>query len=206
MALTHCPNGHYWDPDKDPSCPVCAGSGTTVPLDNSLAEQTLADPIGKTVPVGGAAIPPTMPVQHSAELQDDEKTVPAYQINGEFGKIDPVVGWLVCISGPEKGKDYRLHGGYNYIGRDARMDVSIRGDDLISREANAWIGYDDLSHTFIFGAGNSKNFVYLNDKPMPMGQSGAMKQHDVIRVGETQLMFFPLCTMDCNWKNGGLNR
>ena len=31
------------------------------------------------------------------------------------GGVEPVVGWLVCIDGPSRGSDYRLHAGYNYI-------------------------------------------------------------------------------------------
>ena len=32
--------------------------------------------------------------------------------------LDPVVGWLVCIAGPDKGRDYRIHSERNFLGRE----------------------------------------------------------------------------------------
>ena len=37
------------------------------------------------------------------ELDDDDRTT-AYW--AKDSKVDPVVGWLVCIAGAEKGKDF----------------------------------------------------------------------------------------------------
>ena len=31
--------------------------------------------------------------------------------------IDPAVGFLVCVSGPHRGADYKLVAGRNFIGR-----------------------------------------------------------------------------------------
>ena len=54
---------------------------------------------------------------------DNDKTVAVHVFeNG----IEPVVGWLVCVNGEEKGRDYRLIRGRNRIGRDSDMDVTIR--------------------------------------------------------------------------------
>ena len=36
--------------------------------------------------------------------------------------FDPVVEWLVCIDGPEKGRDYRIRSGNNYIGRSQDIE------------------------------------------------------------------------------------
>ena len=42
--------------------------------------------------------------------------------------IKPVCGWLVCISGPRQGKDYKIVQGKNFIGRADDMDIQILGE------------------------------------------------------------------------------
>jgi len=36
-------------------------------------------------------------------------------------------GWLVCIGGPNKGDDYKIREGRNFIGGDLKMDIIFRG-------------------------------------------------------------------------------
>ena len=45
---------------------------------------------------------------------------------------DPVVGWLVCVTGPNTGRDYRLFARINTIGRAEKNDVCLKGDNTIS--------------------------------------------------------------------------
>jgi hypothetical protein len=56
--------------------------------------------------------------------------------------FDPVVGWLVCTAGPERGQDYRLRSERNRIGRDPALEVCIATDPTISRSAQAQVTYD----------------------------------------------------------------
>ena len=56
--------------------------------------------------------------------------------------MDPAVGFLVCISGPHRGADYKLMAGRNFIGRAASMDVALADDDTVSRESHALVTYD----------------------------------------------------------------
>lgn len=58
------------------------------------------------------------------ELDDDRTT--AYW--AKDSKVDPVVGWLVCIAGSEKGKDFRIVSERNFLGRGEGMDIGIEGD------------------------------------------------------------------------------
>ncbi|MCC8150445.1 MAG: hypothetical protein LIO96_03045 [Lachnospiraceae bacterium] len=70
----------------------------------------------------------------------------------EENHINPVSGWLVCVDGPAKGCDYRIHGGYNYIGREIG-DICIPGDQKISREKHAVVAYDERDRLFFCGSG-----------------------------------------------------
>lgn len=112
--------------------------------------------------------------------------------------IDPVVGWLVCVEGVEKGRDYRLHADNNYIGRDPSMDVCISGDETISRARHAVITYDFESKTFYLTPKDGRSNPCLNGKPvMTMVE---LKANDRIRLGQTTLLFFPLCSDAFDWR------
>ena len=40
---------------------------------------------------------------------------------------NPVCGWIVCVKGPRRGKDYRVMDGKNFVGRADDMDIQILG-------------------------------------------------------------------------------
>ena len=133
MELITCANGHTYDPSISPNCPQCAGH--TVPL----AEPSFfGDDIGKTVPLRRDTVPvtPPVPVQWAdpgvsygpaaSASKNEAVTMPVnYDQGGISEKAElPVTGWLVCVDGPEKGRDYRLHEEYNYIGRSLSANRS----------------------------------------------------------------------------------
>ncbi len=111
----------------------------------------------------------------------------------------PVVGWLVCVDGPDRGNDYRIRTGYNQIGRAEHMDICIRGDHQISREKHALIAYDDTEQIFFFGPSEGRNIVRINGKmvmvPTPLNA------YDILTVGTSKLIFVPLCGEHFNWNN-----
>jgi len=155
--------------------------GGTEPFD-------MPEDCGKTVIVDG----------ESGETEPDWK--PVQQANGKSQAI-PVVGWLVCTSGVNCGMDYRLHASYNQIGRGNGLDVMITGDNKISEKPMGWIAFDPISHTFAIGANAGvTNFFYLNEKPLFANQMCMLAAHDKIRMGDTTLLFQPLCGEDFSWE------
>lgn len=108
-----------------------------------------------------------------------------------------MVGWLVCIDGATKGNDYRIHSQNNYIGRSARMDISIPGDPHISAENSAIIAYDNVDRTFYFGPGSGRNIVRVNGKPALSVEK--IEAYDVLTIGTTKLLFVPLCGDRFDW-------
>jgi len=112
--------------------------------------------------------------------------------------IDPVVGWLVCIEGEDRGRDYRLHSERNFIGRSEKMDVCIRGDETISRENHAVISFNPRNNAFKLQPGDGRGLVYLNgedlDVPLPL------EPYDVLELGQTRLMFIPFCGERFKWE------
>lgn len=112
----------------------------------------------------------------------------------------PVVGWLVCIDGPDKGKDFCLHGAKSAIGRRKDSAVLLT-DTKISRDGfPALIVYDDRkSHRFYLASGDasSHNNVELAGN-MLLGQS-LLNPYDEIRIEDTVMVFVPFCGEDFHW-------
>src|SRR5262249_25117001 len=78
--------------------------------------------------------------------------------------MDPVVGWLGCIKGTNRGRDYRLHSDLNKLGRAPNMDVCIEGDEAISRENHCQIAFSPRSKTYNIVPGDGRNISYLNNQ------------------------------------------
>lgn len=197
-ALVQCPNGHYYNAARHASCPTCAqeaaeGMTVTAPVDgvmppNCPGENALGSFGHTEAPVSdrglGGGVSPFQPTIIGGDLSVE-------------GGPEPVVGWLVCIEGPMRGNDYRIHGGYNYIGRELG-DIRIGGDQQISRQNHAMVAYDDEAGVFYVGPSAGRNLIKVNGKTV----LNAMEVHnyDVISVGTTKLMFVALCGEHFDWK------
>lgn len=129
---------------------------------------------------------------------DDEKTVYLDDACEEpAGDFEPVVGWLVCIEGNNRGKSYQLKAGDNNIGRAVDMDVSIQGDNTVTRDRHAILTYEPLNREYLISAGPGRNITYLNGNMVI--SSNKLKNRDCIRLGKTKLVFVPLCTDLFDW-------
>jgi len=222
MEIVRCEKGHFYDAEVNSSCPQCAaeaqtggvsGYGPTEPIGPTEPVGSTGE-IGPTEPVGpmsqpsgsmGATIPVTDPGftptdfagggMANARVQSYEPTMPVPQ--GGVAGFNPVVGWLVCVDGTDKGTDYRIRNGNNYIGRDQSMDICIRNDNHISNKNAAIIGYDDLERQFFFGPAGGHNTVRVNGKMVI--NAIPLAPYDEITVGTTKLMFVPLCGERFDW-------
>ena len=206
MTLVKCPNGHYYDSSRfGNNCPHCGMSGaasigadqTTVPLNIPDAPQPaneVTEPLTVSQPVVSQPANVTVPT-----VSDDDRTLPvtADMLDGMAEKPAPVVGWLVCTDGVNKGTDYRLHQGRNFIGRSPEMDVCILGDNTVSRSSHAIVVYDPRSNVYLAQPGSSRELFYVNDKLVlnPV----ELKTMDLLNIGDTKLMFVPLCGEQFHW-------
>lgn len=176
--MKQCENGHFFDEERHETCPYCspaAQPGRTVGLDD----------VGKTLPLHtGDATP-------KAELG---KTVAL--IKKEIG-IHPAVGFVVCVSGPQKGSDFKLCAGRNFVGRGSAMDVSLSDDETVSRENHCLIAYDSKTNAFTLVPGQSRGITYLNGSPIELAVE--LKAYDRIEVGQSGLLFLPLCGDHFRW-------
>jgi hypothetical protein len=133
------------------------------------------------------------------QLYDPTSSPAGAPADREAGPNDPVVGWLVIIAGPGKGRSVEIGIGANAIGRDKRQKISLDfGDETIHREKHAIIVFDPKSRRFFLQAGNdARNLTYLEDALVlsPTELHGG----ETLLLGRTQIRFVPFCGKDFCW-------
>lgn len=178
MALTECGNGHLYNSDQYVACPYCNGMGNRIDFN---ARKTVA------------------PESYQKETEEvkDNKTVGVFQ---KKMKREPVVGWLVCVEGDEKGRDYRIWAKNNTVGRSEEMDICIKKDETISRENHARLSYDPKHNDFYIIPAENVNNIYLNDEPVYVPTK--LSAYDLLELGESKFSFVPFCGDRFNWEEG----
>ena len=179
-----------------------AGSGR---LDEPTKPMRQTEPkTGVRAPGGGGrgeravATGPGKPEEHTrVNIRGRPKRVPAPETDG---MDNPVVGWLVIVEGPGKGRALQLGYGSNAIGRGETARVQLDfGDDQISRGGHAIVTYDPRGRKYYVQHGGGKNLTYLNDEPVLTPTE--LPAHSHISIGATVLRFVPLCGDAFDWQD-----
>ena len=200
MAEIECGKGHLYDSDKYAACPYCnialkpeqkaaGAAGRTVPLQpqNVRKNNNVTRPV---MPID-SAVGKTRPLNVSRDSRSASEPNRTVGLMREKLGIDPVVGWLVCVNGKLKGRDFKLYGHINTIGRSSKMDICLEDDRTISEENHARISYSDKNNRFNIIPADGKNLFYVNGNEILMPTR--LAAYDVIDFGETALIFVPLC-------------
>ena len=197
MAMKQCANGHLYDDSKSPDCPYCSGAnsiGKTIPLNQPSGSAALgsfsATEVLKGVPT--VSVPQDMGVtQAPVNAQKDQVKTQIVEPDRN-SEIIPVRGWLIVIDGEKLGMDFRVHNGFNKIGRSKSNDICFDFDNAVSKENNASIVYDDRDSIFYITRGEgSSNLVRVNGAPLL--ESKILNDYDIIEIGKTKLVFRSLC-------------
>ena len=198
MPMVRCSQGHFYDDAKHSSCPWCG-----VPnLDVVPTAPAVSNDTPRTVAINNrensfsqeARTIPLFVKERTAHSQEGKTVALVRKKTG----MDPVVGWLVCVEGVEKGRDYRIHSEKNRIGRSESMDIVLKGDDSISRENHAYVIFNPKKKTFRIEPGEGRGLIYVNDDEV-IG-SAELNPYDVIEIGECKYTFAPFCGERFEWK------
>lgn len=186
--MMRCEEGHFYDAAKHSSCPWCAKA---LDLDGPAV---VAVAEGKTRPLAAVDAAVAPPPRAAVQAHDHAVT---RRFDAQPTGIDPVVGWLVCIDGPEKGRDYRLHSERNFVGRAASMDVCIAADPGISREKHATITFEPRKKAFWLHPGEASGLVYRNDSMV--NAPVQLETDDLIELGKSKLVLVPFTSQRRTW-------
>lgn len=106
-----------------------------------------------------------------------------------------MVGWLVCVHGNERGRDYRIHEGWNFAGRSHTEDISIQ-DRYVSRRKHFSIVYEERKNQFMIVPGEG-TITYLDGKLLTRAQ--ILTEDMTIYAGKSELMFRRFCRGEMKW-------
>lgn len=214
IKMVTCPNGHVYNAVIHAACPQCSGGSdtfgpTSTPLGGGPDDLgATSTPLGGGLGFSGYPRPGSGMGGTVGPTFDDGSGDPGHTVIGgmdegfQQSSQEPVVGWLVCISGPMRGRDFRIRAGYNYIGRQTG-DIILPDDNQVSRQKHAMIAYDSMDHTYVFGPVDGKNLVRVNNKTV--FNAAEIHNYDVLTLGTSHLMFVGLCGSHFDWNEGRTN-
>ena len=194
--------------DDDPQVNIPQQSGyearTVVAQSKSAGDPAQAAPVEETAPADPAPERRTRiyrPGARKSPAPERPPEQPAGQGEAALASDamdDPPVGWLVVVQGPGQGNAVTIGNGSNSLGRDPSERICLDfGDETISRHAHTTITYDPRGKKFYIQHGGGKNLTYMEESPvmLPTELQGFSK----IQIGETVLLFVPLCGERFDW-------
>ena len=213
MKYVRCEFGHYYDPSKYRTCPHCSARASNVQQEYTVAKDPVDERIaqaydldyGQDQPIQaparrGAApapAPAAAPVSAPAPAVDEDPVTVA-RVEKQTG-INPPVGWLVQVTGTNRGKAYEIHSERNTIGRSSAMDICLKGDVGVSRDTNGVLSYNTRNRAFHLIPGEGKAIIYLNGEELLA--PAALSAYDRIEISDTALLFLPLCSERFSWED-----
>ena len=204
--LVVCPHGHYYHSSNHANCPLCTEEGNFPKTESPSVFGSAAGSFPKTegpaqytAASAGSFVhteAPDTAVHFNEDTLFPKTVIGGYPRNEETQFSEPIVGWLVCIEGPLRGSDFRIHAGYNYIGRETG-DIRLHGDLQISRENHAQIAFDSDECLYFIGPAGGRNIIKVNSRAVI--NSVELNAYDIISIGTTKLLFMPLCSERFSW-------
>lgn len=118
-------------------------------------------------------------------------------------RIDPAVGWLVCVDGVDKGRSFRLVKGNNPIGRPGngkQFAVSLTDQAISRKGACCVIVYNEKSNQFFVTPGDLTANInpYLNEEILLSPK--LLNARATLEIAGDILIFVPFCSEKFAWK------
>ncbi len=130
----------------------------------------------------GAPAAPPPEVEEYGEMDPGMRTQAIDISSMVDDRAQDVVGWIVCLNGAQRGRDFRLVTGRNVVGTAADCDIVVTDPYLSSKHMA--IRHEDGRFTLIDL--DSTNGTFLNDRRCSKEE---LIDNDKIRIGRTELKF-----------------
>ncbi len=189
MAVQKCDNGHFYDDEKFEKCPHCeAPLPKKRAMNDELTQYGIPSSFMQSSNQSGS-----YKIDLGGFSSNDERTVGIYK---EKMGVEPVVGWLVCTKGKEKGRAYNLHVGRNFIGRSVKSDIAIPDDESVSGEDHCSLVFEPNKIIFLLARGRGE-IVVVNGEVLE--NSIVLKGDEIIEIGTSNFTFVPYCKEGRLW-------
>jgi len=194
-----CDKGHYYDSSYG-KCPTCSGSGSTVLEDignsGDKSHQIKKNNQTEVFNLKGNEKPVKKQTSQTVYMRPDKTQIDEEVIQHRAKEVI-LAGWVVITSDIGKGDSFPVTFGFNSIGRGDSNHISLREDSSISREKHTSIIYDYSNNIYFIKHEDGKFLTYLNGELAL--DTKELKAFDTIKVGNTELLFVPLCGEQFKW-------
>lgn len=178
MSMKQCMGGHWFDDAKYKTCPYCSTGAQNM---KGIVPESQDE--GKTI-----AFYSTPSVEDKESRQEIPEPVK--------DKNEYITGWLVCTEGPDKGTDYRIFHGQNFVGRDFSMDIVIRNDNKVSRIKHCCIVHDKKSNrTFLV----PENGSLVEYNGAILASAVELSNYDTFSLGDSTMTYVAFCEGGRRW-------
>ena len=111
---------------------------------------------------------------------------------------EPVVGWLVCISGENRGEAYTLRTRHNSI--SSKLGTLVVSKTQISAR-RLMLVYDETDRTFLLEVSSDMETVLVNERQV--NRLEVLVNRDKIQIGQIQFVFIAFCGEEFTWDENG---
>lgn len=195
-------------PQAAPIVPVVDEVPVTAPapvIDISPSEPEVeASPVVEEVPVSEPApvpapvpAPTPAPVFAEPEPRDPNATVSLTESDMDYLPRIHARAFLVCIDGPMTGASYVFQESRAIIGRQKNYEIALYRDNSVSRSPHAIINYYRDALRYTVSTGDEEKKVSVNGSFITSETD--LKMYDVIGIGQTRLLFIPVCSEKFAW-------
>ncbi len=171
MAMIRCSCGFFYDDGKYGTCPKCSGAYRAGISEAGVWKLGRITSGTRMEGVGAEAF-------------------------FHVGEENLVAGWLVCVKGAQRGRDFRLFPGFNRLGRHSVSDICLE-DAQVAREGHCAVVYEPRRREFFLTPGKGTTTL-LNGKRLEMPER--LEAGDSVGVGGSLLIFVPFCGKERAWE------
>ena len=164
-------------------------------LDIPVSDPVPEFPSEETIPEIPVDAP--SPVIEEPKPADPNATVALTESDMDFIPRVHARAFLVGIDGPMTGASYVFQESRAIIGRQKNYEIALFRDNSVSRSPHAILTYNKDALRYAVAPGDADKKVSVNGAFI--SEETELKLYDVIGVGQSRLLFIPVCSEKFAW-------